>query len=285
MTAKKDAKKPAVKKAEPKKPGKKAFVQKKLIEEAATANNNGKPVRGGSRRRPVKPEVMKEPAIGTPLEFTISEYVDVDNTELATLDLSARDLNRLTVGHIADDLIRFASPTSLLGGISEALTKLSDSLTSIKRQHKIKIGTLSAHLEVEQYESNMKIRLNLNVTRFYGETATLPQIESRLALKVMESLFEVPLTVKVNFDNPHDLKYQIDGTFHFHIDEHQSNAIETKAPMADSPADAILEMFYMIFEHNKQSSEHAVELEGEGCADYNELTHTIAALLEEEDGQ
>lgn len=283
MPSKKDAVKPAVKKAEPKKPGKKAFAQKRLIEEAATAQNDGKPVRGGGRRRPVKPEVLKEPAIGTPYEFTISEYVDVDNTELATLDLSARELNRLTVGHIADDLIRFASPTSLLGGISEALTKLSDSLTSIKRQHKIKIGTLSAHLEVEQYESNMKIRLNLNVTRFYGETASLPAIESRLALEALQALFESPLTVKVDFSNPHDLKYQVDGKFKFYEDDHEGP--EHTAPLADTPADAILELFYMVYSHTKQSSEHAVELMGEGCGDFNELTNYIAEMLTEGDGK
>lgn len=283
MTAKKDAKKPAVKKAEPKKAGKKGLVQKRLIEEAATAQNDGKPVRGGRPRKPAMPPAPKAPAIGTPMEFTISEYVDVDNTELATLDLSARDLNRLTVGHIADDLIRFASPTSLLGGISEALNKLSDSLTSIKRQHKIKIGTLSAHLEVEQYESSMKIRLNLNVTRFYGETATLPAIDSRLALEALQALFESPLTVKVDFTNPHDLKYQVDGNFVFYETDHEG--MEYTAPLADTPADAILELFYMVFQHTKQSTEYAVELKGEGCGDFNELTNYIAEMLTEEDGQ
>jgi hypothetical protein len=283
MPSKKDAVKPAVKKAEPKKPGKKAFVQKKLIEEAATANNNGKPVRGGSRRRPVKPEVMKEPAIGTPYEFTISEYVDVDNTEVASLDLCAQDLNRLTVGHIADDLIKFASPNSLLGGISEALNKLSDALTGIKRQHKVKLGMLTAILETEPYESNMQIRLNLQVTRFHGETPTLPAIDSRLALEALQALFESPLTVKVDFSNPHDLKYQVDGNFKFYEDDHEGP--EYTAPLADTPADAILELFYMVFQHTKQSSDHAVELKGEGCGDFNELTNYIAEMLTEEDGK
>jgi hypothetical protein len=271
MTAKKDAKKPVVKKAEPKKAGKKGLVQKRLIEEAATANNDGKPVRGPRRRKPVVPPAPKEPEIGTPMEFTISEFVDVDNTELATLDLSARELNRLTVGHVADDLIRFASPSSLLGGISEALNKLSDSLTSIKRQHKIRLGKLTAELEVEEYESNMKIRLNLNVTRFYGMPAMLPNVDAELAKEVLQAMFEKELVVSVDFSNLHDYKYQVAGTFLFHYNENMSDTTEVKAPIADTPTDAIRELFYMVYEHNNLSDDHAVELDGDGCSDMPEM--------------
>lgn len=279
MTAKKDVKKPAVKKAEPKKAGKKGLVQKRLIEEAATANNNGKPVRGGARRKPVLPKEPPKPEIGTPFEFTITESVDVTYTEIASLDLSARDLNRMTVGHIADDMIRFASPTSLLGGISEALNKLSESLNSIKRQHKIRLGVLTAELEAEPYESNTKIRLSLKVTRFHGEPAMLPSIDSAMALRALEALFEKNLTVKVDFSNPHDLKYQVDGNFVFYENDHEGP--EHVAPLGDTPADAILELFYMVYQHTQQSPEHAVELLNDGCGDFNELTNFIAALMEE----
>ena len=264
----------SVKKADiKKKAGPKKVTQKRLIEEAATAGNNGKPVRAS---RKAKVAVKAVPA--APHVFTMTEYVDVQNTMLASLDMSGSNLTRLDTNWVVENLTMGASSTGLFAGLEKALCAMADTLTEYKLQNRIEIGMLSAGLDVETYDAALRLRVDLQVTRFHDEPAMLPIVDHRVARKALESMFETTLAVVVDYSDNENYKYKVVGDFLFHEDMHEPRCMS--APMAESPEEAIILLFYMVYEFIKKDLDNAVELQDAGCADFRELDGFLTVLAQ-----